>query len=139
MIRSTTLDKFGVLLSGICILHCLITPVLITLLPVITLSSFIEELLFHQLMLWLVLPTSCIALFIGCRKHRDFNIVITGILGMCILIFVAFWGHDFLGETQERIASSVGGIVVAISHVLNYRACQKRICNDDNCATNHHH
>lgn len=139
MIRSTTLDKFAVFLSGVCVLHCLITPVLITLLPILTLNAFVEDLLFHKLMLWLVLPTSCIALFIGCRKHRDWMIAGTGIVGMAILVIVAFFGHDFLSDSMEKVATSLGGIVLAISHVLNYRACQSLICDDDKCSSKHHH
>jgi len=139
MIRSTSLDKFGIFLSGICVLHCLITPIVITLLPIITLNTFIEEVLFHKLMLWLVLPTSCIALIIGCRKHRDWLIAGTGVLGMLILVAVAFFAHDLLSPTGERIATSVGGIILAISHALNYQACQARICDDTECANQHHH
>ncbi|MBX2848754.1 MAG: MerC domain-containing protein [Acidiferrobacterales bacterium] len=139
MIRSTTLDKFAIFLSGVCILHCLVTPLIVTLLPIITVSGFVEDLLFHKLMLWLVLPTSCIALFIGCRKHRDLLIAGTGIIGMLILIVVTFFGHDVFGEAGERIASSVGGLILAFSHFLNFRACQETTCEDSNCAMEHHH
>lgn len=139
MIRSTSLDKFGIFLSGLCIVHCLITPIAITLIPILTLNSFIEDVLFHKLMLWLVLPTSCIALFIGCRKHRDWLIGSTGVVGMLILVVIAFFGHDLLSSTGERIGTSIGGIVLAVSHILNYRACQKRICPSKNCETVHHH
>jgi len=60
MFKSTSLDKFAILLSGVCLVHCLITPVLITLMPIISMTAFVEDLLFHKLMLWLVLPTSVI-------------------------------------------------------------------------------
>ena len=82
LIKSSFLDRLGIALSGICIVHCLITPIALTVLPIFTLSSFVEDILFHQLMLWLVLPTSALALFIGCRKHRNLNIAASGILGM---------------------------------------------------------
>jgi len=134
MIRSTSLDKFAVFLSGVCVLHCLITPVLITLLPIFTLNTFVEDLLFHKLMLWLVLPTSCIALSIGCRKHRDIWIASSGIIGMTLLVLIAFLGHDMLSSTGEKIATSI-----AVSHILNYRACQNLICDDANCSSDHHH
>ena len=139
MIRTTTLDKFAVLLSGICILHCLITPIAITLLPIISLNAFFEDILFHKMMLWLVLPTSCIALTIGCRQHRDWLIAGTGIAGMSILVVIAFFGHDLLSHFGEKVLTTVGGIILAISHILNYQACQQRVCKDLNCVTDHHH
>ena len=139
MISSTTLDKFGVFLSGVCVVHCLFTPVLITLLPIIGLSSFAEDLLFHQLMLWVVLPTSSIALFIGCRKHRDLLIMGSGILGMALLVLIALYGHDLFDSWGEKVATSIAGIILAISHILNYRACQEMTCADNNCSSDHHH
>ena len=133
-------DKFAVFLSGVCVLHCLITPVLITLLPIIGLSAFAEDVLFHKLMLWVVLPTSCIALFLGCKKHRNFVILGTGIVGMALLVLIAFYGHDLFESWGEKVATSVAGIILAISHILNYKACQNIVCEENDCAAqNHHH
>ena len=139
LIKSTTLDRLSIVLSGICIVHCLLTPIALTILPIFALSSFVEDILFHQLMLWLVLPSSSIALFIGCRKHRNFSIAASGILGMLVLVLVAFLGHQIISPTLERILTSVGGLILAYSHFLNYRACQTQPCEDDNCPTEHHH
>lgn len=139
VLSSTTLDKVAVFLSGVCIVHCLLTPVLITVLPIITLSTLAEDVLFHQLMLWLVLPTSCVALFIGCRKHRDIAIAGTGIVGMLMLVAIAFFGHQLFAGWGEKLATSIAGLILASSHLLNFRACQKITCNDKNCGSEHHH
>jgi hypothetical protein len=139
MIKSRTLDQFAILLSGVCLVHCLITPILITLLPIISMSALVEDLIFHKLMLWLVLPTSCVALFLGCRQHKFFSIAATGALGLGILIAVAFFGHQWFGIGGEKIATTVGGLILAASHYLNFRACQNVSCEDRNCATEHHH
>ena len=90
-------------------------------------------------MLWLVLPTSTVALFLGCRKHKQWTIAATGALGIAILVNVAFIGHDIFGLTGEKIATSVGGLILAVSHYLNYRACQNITCESKNCSTQHHH
>ncbi|NNC99533.1 MAG: MerC domain-containing protein [Gammaproteobacteria bacterium] len=133
------LDKFAVFLSSVCILHCLLTPIAITLLPIIALNVVVEDILFHRAMLWLVLPTSSVALFLGCRKHRSLLIVGVGILGMSMLVLIAFFAHDLLTPTHEKLATSLAGIILAASHVLNYRACQNQPCKDENCSTEHHH
>lgn len=139
LIKSISLDRLGITLSGICIVHCLFTPVALTIFPIFALSSFAEDILFHQLMLWLVLPTSSIALFIGCRKHRNLRIAVSGILGMLTLVLVAFLGHEILSPMVEKVMTSVGGLILAYSHFLNYRACQTQPCEDDNCSAQHHH
>ena len=137
--KTSTFDKFAVMLSGICILHCLLAPVLLTLLPILSVSAFVEDLVFHKLMLWLVLPTSAIALVLGCRKHRDFSILLTGAAGMLMLILIAFWAHSLLSANGEKIATTAAGILLAFSHYLNYRACNSISCDDQDCQSKHHH
>lgn len=133
------LDKFAVLLSGVCLFHCLLAPVGLTLLPILPIHLLVEDVLFHQFMLWLVLPTSIVALFIGCRKHRDWLILSTGFVGITALAVAASVGHDVLTPTQERLTSSVAAIILAVSHYLNFRACQQITCGDRGCKTKHHH
>ena len=137
--KTSTFDKFAVMLSGICILHCLLAPVLLTLLPILSVSAFVEDLVFHKLMLWLVLPTSAIALVLGCRKHRDFSILLTGAAGMLMLILIAFWAHSLLSANGEKIATTAAGLLLAFSHYLNYRACNSISCDDQDCQSKHHH
>ena len=138
-LTSTNLDKFAVFLSGVCVVHCLLTPIILTILPVVAASALIEDVLFHQAILWLVLPTSCIALFIGCRKHKDLLIAGSGIVGMLLLIFIAFFAHDLITSLQEKVTTSLAGLILAYSHLRNYKACQKQTCGDDNCSAEHHH
>lgn len=95
--------------------------------------------MFHKLMLWLVLPTSVVALFLGCRKHKKWQIAGTGALGIALLIGVAFFGHELFGLTGEKIATGIGGIILACSHFLNYQACQSITCESKNCSSQHHH
>jgi MerC mercury resistance protein. len=137
--KSLSLDKLAILLSGVCMVHCLLAPVVLTLLPILSLSILVEELVFHQLMLWLVLPSSLVALFIGCRRHRNGAILMTGLLGISVLALVAIWGHHNLTASQEKLATTLGGLILALSHYLNYRACQAIRCNSENCSSDHHH
>lgn len=139
MIRSESLDKFAILLSGICLVQCLVFPIAMTAVPILSASFLVDDHLFHELMLWFVLPTSVIALGMGCRKHRDLNILITGVIGLSIVVAVTFWGHDIFGESLEKYVTSIGGIVLAYAHYLNYKSCQEISCNDKNCSTDHHH
>ena len=75
-------------LSVLCAVHCLLTPVLLVLFPVIA-STFWVERDFHLWMLFFVLPTTCIAVFMGCRKHRDRWIIFLSGLGLSLLAGVA--------------------------------------------------
>ena len=136
---SRWLDKLAIFLSGICVLHCLITPIALTILPLVAANGMLEDVLFHKAILWIVLPTSIIALFIGCLKHRDIFIVGSGVIGMLLLIIIAFFAHDLFTPLQERVLTSIAGLILAYSHVLNYRSCQNLTCDDNDCSSKHHH
>ena len=62
--------------------HCLALPVAIVMMPALSADVFADE-YFHLLLLYLVLPTSVIALGLGCRRHRLFKMMVWGGAGLC--------------------------------------------------------
>jgi hypothetical protein len=128
--KRSALDKLAVILSGVCMLHCLTLPVLLTAAP-ITGGFWLEEQTFHLIMLAGILPISLIALTIGCRQHKDLATIVLGVLGLGILAFTAFFGHDLFGVTGERLVTSLGGLILACAHIQNYRICRHNDCQHD--------
>ena len=82
-------DYTSISLAGICVVHCFLMPVALILFPVVG-STFVVEEIFHEMMLFLVIPASVVALFLGCRHHKDFNVIMLGILGLSFLLAGAF-------------------------------------------------
>lgn len=128
--QRSNLDRIAVVLSSICLLHCLALPFLLTVVP-ISHGAFLDEETFHMLMLVVILPVSLIALTIGCRKHKDRPTIILGAIGLAILTVTAFFGHDWFGITGERIVTSFGGLVLAAAHIQNYRVCRHHDCEHE--------
>ncbi len=131
-VRSTNsislfLDKTAIGLSAICAIHCLMLPVALTLIPILASLPMGDE-SFHLVLVFAVLPTSVIALSIGCRRHRQWQIFMWGGAGLSVLIFTAFLGHDLLGERFEKWATVLGATLVATSHLMNFRRCQAADC-----------
>jgi len=121
------LDTVAIFLSATCMLHCLAIPILITLFPIAQ-SSLLDEQTFHLILLVFILPTSLIALTIGCRKHKDLLTMVLGGIGLSILTLMGLFGHDLLSLLGERIVTTFGGLVLAAAHFQNFR-----ICRADNC------
>lgn len=121
------IDKLAVGLSLICTVHCLLLPVALVMLPALAANTFGDE-SFHQWMLLAVLPTSLIALTMGCRRHLNFSVLAIGLPGLAILTLAAFFGHDLFGETGEKIASLLGASLIALGHFRNHRLCKKLQC-----------
>lgn len=120
-------DKTAISLSIICTIHCLAMPFLAAMLPAIAALNLEDE-AFHLWMLIAVIPTGLFALTLGCRKHRNYRVLILGITGLSVLIASAWLGHDLLGETGEKITTVLGACLVAAGHILNYRLCQRNQC-----------
>lgn len=124
------LDKTAIGLSAICAIHCLALPVALALLPSLALLPVADE-SFHLLLVWLVLPTSVVALALGCKRHQQWQVLAWGIAGLAVLVFAAALGHDLLGENLEKWTTVAGASLVATGHVLNYRHCQTADCQHD--------
>lgn len=129
-ISRNKLDVLALVLSGTCMVHCLALPLVITMFPILG-GSLLEEDRFHALFLILVLPTSCVALIMGCRRHRDWLTGLLGAAGMAILVVAAFLGHDLAGETGERAMTICGGLTLSAAHILNFYRCHRLDCRHE--------
>jgi hypothetical protein len=125
------MDKAAVVLSGVCMLHCLALPIALTILPIVNVT-LLDESTFHLIMMAVILPISVIALTIGCRQHKDKLTLVLGSIGLVILTITAIFGHDMLGLTGERAVTSIGGLILAAAHIQNYLCCR-----DNDCAHEH--
>ncbi|MGB5591026.1 MAG: MerC domain-containing protein [Gammaproteobacteria bacterium] len=126
-----SLDAVAVGISALCVIHCLATPLLVVVFPIIGGTLFANH-AFHAWLLVLVLPTSTLALYFGYRRHQQARVLWLGAIGMGILTLAAVLGPEALTEAGERLTTSVGGIVLAIAHVLNFRRFRASLsaCSD---------
>ncbi|MEM6885339.1 MAG: MerC domain-containing protein [Verrucomicrobiota bacterium] len=143
---SKWLDSLAVGMALLCAVHCLITPVLIVLLPLLTTTFWVHH-DFHLWMLLFVIPTTCVAMFMGCRKHRDKWVIGLGVSGLMVLVGVVVYSSlgdvSAAGAHCEACENSVGlaftdpvawtnvagGFLLISGHVRNFRLCRKQTCS----------
>ncbi len=144
------LDSLAISMSVICAVHCLLTPVLLALLPIISTTFWVHE-NFHLWMVFLVVPTTSIAVFMGCRKHKDKVVACLSLSGLAFILFIAIYQYSFhTGHTLDAngictsctrqgagsffnlttILNSVGGLLLAGAHFRNYKLCRKSDCHN---------
>ena len=80
-LTQTTADKFAIGLSLMCTVHCFATPVILALLPSFAVLQINGE-QFHLWVLAAVLPTSLLALSLGCKKHKRTRYMACGVVGL---------------------------------------------------------
>ena len=116
--RRPVLDQVAVALSGLCLIHCLMLPFLVVLVPV--LAQFSDE-HFHLEMLIVVVPVSLVALALGYRRHGHTGVVIAGLVGLAILTVGGTLAHDAYGLVADRALTVLGSITLAVTHYRNFR------------------
>ena len=92
-LTQTTADKFAIGLSLMCTVHCFATPVILALLPSFAVLQINGE-QFHLWVLAVVLPTSLLALSLGCKKHKRTRYMACGVVGLACLISAVLIGQE---------------------------------------------
>ena len=121
--RAPSLDRVAIGLSGLCAVHCAVTPIAVVLFPVLSACAG-SDWMFHALLLTLVLPSSLIALGLGCRRHRDVRVLVLGLAGLGLLVFTVGLGH----EAWERPLTLTATALMVVAHLRNYRLCRFDDC-----------
>ena len=130
-------DKAAILISTACTIHCLVIPIAIVAFPVLA-TTALGDAGFHTVLLWFILPTSLIALGLGCRAHRDLRVFGYGLIGIGFILVAAVFGHDVLDLTGERGVTMVGSAFLILSHIRNQRLCNHDHCHDHDAVTEPH-
>ena len=115
-------DKIAISFSVVCALHCLLLPIAVIFLPSISATFFGTE-DFHKTLLYFVIPSSIIALSLGCKMHGKYEVYSYGFFGIGALLFASFFGHDYLGEVGEIFLTLIGAGIVSLGHYKNQKLC----------------
>ncbi len=121
-------DGVGVLASGMCALHCILAPALLvaaTTLP----ASLASDEVFHQMLLWLILPTALLAFGLGCRQHKDRWVLLLGALGLLGITGSASMPHELPGGAGERFVTLASTSLLITAHLRNFRLCRAYRCS----------
>ena len=121
------LDKVAIGFSAICALHCILLPVALIFLPALS-TTFVGSEDFHNALLYFVVPSSAIALFLGCKMHGKNHVYVYGAVGIGALLIASFFGHDLFGESGEKLLTLLGAGIISLGHIKNQKLCAE-CCN----------
>ena len=114
---SARLDTIGMGLSGLCALHCLALPLLLSSGVLFTDADGPDDPT-HLILFALAGPVGLLALWRGYRHHRVWQPLAFGCIGIVIL-----WRGLFQGDhhATAQILTLVGAGTLALSHLYNWR------------------
>ena len=111
-------DATAMILSLLCLIHCLVLPVAIALLPAATHFLDIPEEV-HAILFFFAAPISAFAVLIGVRRHGWWIPAVTAAIALTLIGMGAFGGFSLL---LEMGISVVGSLLLLIAHALNIGA-----------------
>ena len=110
------LDRFAVGLSGLCIVHCVLSVVLVSMLS--TAGTFLTDPSFHEVGLAGAVMLGAVALGQGYAAHRAVRPAIVGVVGLALMTTGLIVEHGW-----PEVAVTIAGVVVlAVAHLMNARA-----------------
>lgn len=110
------LDQWGMAISSLCLIHCILLPLTLAFLPAVA-STLPGASWFHPILISTAIPITGIALWHGFQAHGHLAPAIAGATGLA-LIGAALC---YRGTTMEEILTVSGGLVVSVAHVINWR------------------
>lgn len=116
-IKRRTLDDVAIALSGLCLVHCLASAVIVTLLA--SVGGMLLNPLIHEIGLSIAMGLGAVALCQGVMKHGYLIPAAVGSLGLGVMAGAMTLPH--VGG-QETLYSIIGVMIVALGHDLNRRA-----------------
>src|SRR5207248_8756103 len=115
-------DNLGIWASALCVIHCILTPVLLSISAVF--AHFIPgEETTHRTLAVGVAALGAIALIKGFRTHGRRRILGLMVLGLGFIFAGAFYG-DFLPSHGYEVAMTMtGSLLMITAHRMNHTFC----------------
>ena len=115
-------DRLGLVLSFACLLHCLLTPLLLSVLPLLGLSLLASD-SFHAVFAVGVLLAAALALVPGYRVHRRASVLLLGVAGVSSVAIGAAMSHG----GAETALTVIGSLLLVSAHISNLRLARKHL------------
>ncbi len=112
-------DRFGAVASFVCAVHCALLPIVFGVLPALGLA-FLADHRIERAFVVFAIALATTSLLFGLRRHgswRAFWVLIPGI----VLLVTGLVVGESHANTLHAVLVSIGGALVALSHLVNLR------------------
>lgn len=120
LVRDGHWDRMAVLISGLCLVHCVSTIAFVAILS--SAGGLLLDPLVHEIGLGIAIALGMFTLGRGVLDHGYIMPVAIGSLGLGMMIGAISLGHDIGHGGLEIFYTMLGVGLLALAHDLNYRA-----------------
>jgi hypothetical protein len=116
-------DRLGMVASALCFVHCVVTPIVVSLSAVWAHYLPAEE-KFHRTLAVVVATLGAIAIVGGYRRHRRFRVLVLMSGGLLPIFAGAYWGSRLPSHLAEVAITMMGSCLMIAGHLLNHTFCK---------------
>jgi hypothetical protein len=120
-------DKLGAWTSALCVVHCVLTPVILSI-SAVSAHFLPSEERTHRLLAVVIAALGAIALIKGYRNHRHLRVLFLMLAGLGCIFAAADWGDHLPSHGAEVLVTLVGSSFMIVAHWINHTFCR-------NCAS----
>jgi MerC mercury resistance protein len=121
-------DRWGIIASTACFIHCIVTPVVLSMSAVSAHYVPSDENV-HRALALVVATIGGFAIVTGYRRHRRARVLMLMICGLLLIFLAAFWGDLLPSHGVEVVATMIGSCFMIAAHFINHTFCK----NCDRC------
>lgn len=121
------LDRTGITLSALCMVHCLATIALVSTLGLG--GELLADPIIHEVGLALAMIVAAVAIGWGALRHRRAGPFVTAMTGLTFMGGALAVPHGY----EEAILTIIGVALVSLGHLLNLRACRCSLSGEHAC------
>ncbi len=108
-------DRAGILLSGLCLVHCLASIMIVSALGIG--GQFLLSPVIHEVGLALAMIIAAVAIGYGALRHRRAAPFVTAMTGLTFMGGALAVPHGY----EEAVLTIIGVGLVSLGHILNLR------------------
>ncbi|QZP08675.1 MerC domain-containing protein [Caenibius sp. WL] len=109
------MDRVGITLSGLCLLHCVAGLLLVTVLGIG--GQWLLAPMIHRIGLALAIAVGLLTIGVGVLRHGQLPPLIVGTIGLLLMGGGLFVEHGM----EEAVLTISGVVLLAVAHILNLR------------------
>ncbi len=127
MLKPSGWDRIGIILSGACIIHCMVFPLISASVLIAGVGLGTEDLT-HRVLFLLLAATGLLAFIPGMRKHKDKRVLAVAGIGFIIISCVAVMGDTYF--SHGSLVNIIGSLFLISAHLWNHKLKQNDHCCD---------
>ena len=121
---SCKLDRVGSVVSFICAVHCMITPLFIVVFP-IAVAELLGHSMAHNTLIIASICLATISIAIGHKRHKNYNIFILPVVAALLFVFTAHQHNDWHSDWSSSLILATAGLILLATHLINRRLCER--------------